>query len=107
MDKKQFIEIITTSFNLLTPQKVSVFLKNDEIVNVRVVSKSFSGMTFSARFKYLNQILKDNQPEAFSKYLYIFEAFTPDEIIKLSIDDSKNIEISEDNFKHSAKPVEI
>lgn len=104
MDKKSIIEIIMDVYKSLTPTKVSIFQKNEEVINIRVVSEIFSGMTFSSRFKFLNQILKDQQPDLFSKHIYVFEAFTSGEAKQVTI--SHNDESEESNlekYKESAK----
>jgi hypothetical protein len=90
----------------LTPKKVSVFLKNEDIVNIRVVSEAFAGMTFSARFKLLNQMLKDQQPDIFNKYIYVFEAFTTAEVAQLPKSDGGDRDDNLEGLKHSAQPLE-
>jgi hypothetical protein len=103
MDKQSLVEIIANVYKSLSPIKVSVFQKNAEFVNIRVISEFFSGMTFSSRFKLLNQLFKDQNEELFNKHIYIFEAFTSGEVKHLAAStDSDEVEKS-DGFKHSAK----
>lgn len=106
MDKRQLTEIIIEVYKSLTPKKVSVFLKNEDIINIRVVTESFTGMTFSARFKLLNQILKDQRADLFSKYIYVFEAFTAAEAAQLPKSDRGDKEDTLEEQKHSAQRLE-
>ena len=69
-----------------------------------LVSESFSGMIFSSRFKLLNQILKEQQSDLFSKHIYVFEAFTSGEVKQLTIAQSDdNEESNSEKYKNSAK----
>lgn len=106
MDKKQLTEIISGVYKSLTPKQVSVFFKNENIVNIRVVSEAFAGITFSARFKILNQMLKDQQVELFNRYIYVFEAFTTAEINQLSKSENEEASNYSPKFKHSAQDLE-
>lgn len=106
MDKRQLTEIISDVYKTLTPKKVSVFPKNTDVVNVRVVSEAFNGMTFSARFKLLNQMLKDGHAEAFNQHIYVFEAFTVAEASQLSSHDGADQGGVANNLKQSARPLE-
>ena len=106
MDKRQLTEVITDVYKTLTSAKTSVFVKSDDIVNIRVISDSFNGMTFSARFKHLNEMLKSQKPDLFKQHLFIFEAFTSAEVLKLPKDQNTQAEVSADKLKHSAKPLE-
>jgi stress-induced morphogen len=107
MDKKQLSAIISDVYKHLTPFKVSVFLKNEDIATIRVISNSFQGMTFSARTKLLNDELAKQQDEIFHQRIYIFEAFTQDEIKQLSSEESHSNESSSSGgFSESAKELE-
>lgn len=106
MDKRQLTEIISDAYKSLTPKKVSVFPKNEDIVHIRVVSEAFLGMTFSNRFKLLNQILKDQQPELFKNYIYVFEAFTAAEATQLPKNDGEDKIDNSAELKRSAQPLD-
>lgn len=106
MDKRRATEIITEVYRTLTPKKVSVFNKNEDVINVRVISESFQGMAFSNRFKLLNDKLQADQPDLFKNYLFIFEAFTSAELQALPKDQQNLVESTVDEFKSSAKPLE-
>lgn len=107
MDKRQLTEIISDVYKSLSPKKVSVFPKNEDIIHIRVVSEAFTGMTFSTRFKLLNQMLKDQQVDIFNKYNYVFEAFTAAEVIQLSKDNESTENTNHDGIKHSAQPLDF
>lgn len=106
MDKRQLTEIISDVYKSLSPKKVSVFHKNEDIIYIRVVSEAFTGMTFSARFKLLNQMLKDQQVDLFNKYNYVFEAFTAAEVTQLPKNGESTESANRDDLKHSARPLE-
>jgi stress-induced morphogen len=106
MDKRQLTEIITDSFRSLTPSKVSVFVKNEDLISVRVVAESFLGMTFSSRFKMLNQLLKDLAPQVFDSHLFVFEAFTKEEVEKLPASHGEREPDQLDGLKELARPLE-
>lgn len=104
MDKNQLSVNIAQVYKSLTPTKVSVFINNEDIVNIRVVSDVFSAMTFSERFKLLNQKLKDERPDIFNIYVYVFEAFTVAEASQIPKGGgSENDDLSE-GVKRSAQP---
>lgn len=108
MDKRELTEIITDIFKTLPAQKTSVFKKNDEVVEIRVVSKAFAGMTYTDRFKKLDQMLKDAQMPAYGDFLFIYEAFTPGELLSLpKSNEEGKTEDSNDSFKHTAKDVDL
>lgn len=106
MDKHQLTEIIIDVYKTLTPKKTSVFIKNDDVINVRVVSDSFQGMTFSSRFKQLNDMLKSCEPDLFNRFLFVFEAFTSAEMLKIPKDLQATLEPISSALKSSAKPLE-
>ncbi|MEN0060396.1 MAG: hypothetical protein AAGB31_16265 [Bdellovibrio sp.] len=108
MDKRELTEIITDIFKALPAQKTSVFKKNDEVVEIRVVSKAFAGMTYTDRFKKLDQMLKDAQMPVYGEFLFIYEAFTPEELLSLPKpnEEGKTAD-SNDSFKHTAKDVDL
>lgn len=94
MDKNQFSVIIAQVYKSLTPSKVVAFAENDDLARIQVVSEAFEGMVFSERFKLLNKMLKDQNPEIFSKYAFIFEAFTAAEVESLPKDGNAGKAIS-------------
>lgn len=106
MDKRQLTEIIINVYKSLTPKKVSVFAKNEDIIHIRVVSETFAEMTFSARFKLLNQMLRAQQVDLFNKYIYVFEAFTAAEVTQLPKSNHDDESENKEGFKHSARPLE-
>jgi stress-induced morphogen len=106
MDKNQLLVTISQLYKSLTPSKVSVFKKNDDILNIRVIAEVFKDMTFSSRFRLLNQLLKDQDPKLFKEYIFVFEAFTADEAKELPQDDSTLNEVIQTSFKNSAKEIE-
>lgn len=107
MDKRQLSVVITDMFKNLTPSQVSVFLKNADTAIVRVVSDSFKGMTFSSRAKLLNSQFKQQQPSLFQERIYIFEAFTKDEVAQLDSEkeESPSNQVSK-GYKESAREAE-
>lgn len=105
MDKRRIIEIIANAYKTLTPIKTSVFLKNEEVIHIRVVSNAFQGMTFSSRFKLLNDLLKSHDTDLFEKYLFIFEAFTLDETQKLPKNQLDIPNSDDEDFKNSASSI--
>ena len=107
MDKRQFSAVITDVYRSLEPSKVSIFIKNDDTKIVRVISESFSGMTYSSRAKLLNDELQRQQPDIFNEGIYIFEAFTTAENEKLTIDNNLATSgIISGEFSESAKELE-
>lgn len=108
MDKRELTEVITDIFIALPAQKTFVFKKNDEVVEIRVVSKAFAGMTYTDRFKKLDQMLKDAQMPAYGDFLFIYEAFTPEELLSLPKpnEDDKAADL-DDSFKHTATDADL
>lgn len=107
MDKKQLSAIISDVYKHLTPSKVSVFIKNDEMATIRVIAEAFKGLTFSARTKLLNSEFQNQQAELFGQRIYIFEAFTQDEVEQLSTEaDSSKPALNSGGFSESAKELE-
>ena len=102
MDKSQFSVIFAQVYQSLTPKKISFFQKNDEILEVRIVSESFKDMAFSARFELLNMLLEQQQPAFFKQYLFIFEAFTAAEVSNLPKNDRSDKNDPNKDFKQSA-----
>jgi len=107
MDKRELVEIITDVYSSLSAQKTSVFKKNNEVIVVRVVSKSFVGMTFSARFKKMDQMLKDAQTSFYGNFLFIYEAFTPEELQRLPKPQDGDTSVFNEKFKHSAQQPDL
>lgn len=106
MDKRQLTEVIVNLYSSLTPKSTSVFAKNEDVVVIRIVSDSFAGMTFSSRFKMLNEMLSTKEPGVFKQFLFIFEAFTSAELLKLPKDQDTGAEMNSDEIKHSARPLD-
>lgn len=107
MDKRELTEIISNVYSSLPAQKTSVFKKNDETVMVRVISKSFAGMTFSARFKKMDQMLKDAKTSLYGNFLFIYEAFTPEELLTLPKPQESDGLSFNDDLKHTAKEADL
>ncbi len=108
MDKRELTEIITDIFKALPAQKTSVFKKNDEVVEIRVVSKVFAGMAYTDRFKKLDQMLKDAQVPAYGDLLFIYEAFTPEELLSLPKPNKEGKTAdSSGSFKYTAKDADL
>jgi len=103
MDKRELIEIITDVYSSLPVQKISVFKKNSETVMVRIISKSFEGMTFSARFKKMDQMLKDANTSFYGNFLFIYEAFTPEELLTLPKPQETDGAVINEDLKHTAR----
>jgi hypothetical protein len=104
MDKKQFFAVITQVYKHLAPTKISVFVKNEDSTLIRIISEAFLGMTFSARFKLLNEQFQKQQPELFNEKIYIFEAFTASEVAQINLDNhGVDSDESDSGFSESAK----
>ena len=104
MDKKQFLTIASDMYKSLTPSKVSIFVKNEDSIIISIISEVFNGMTFSARFKILNDQFQKQQPELFNEKIYIFEAFTSSEVVQATLDNhGTDSGSSEDGYSESAK----
>lgn len=110
MDKRELTEIVTDIFKALPAQKTSVFKKNDETFEIRVISKSFGGMTFTERFKKMDQLLKSSNVPGYGEALFIYEAFTPEELMSLP-DSPKGVgatvDPNKDSFKRGAKDADV
>lgn len=108
MDKRELTEIITDIFKALPAQKTSVFKRSDEVVEIRVVSKDFAEMTYTDRFKKLDQMLKDAQMPAYEDFLFVYEAFTPEEILSLpKASESGEIANACDGLRHTAQDADL
>lgn len=83
MDKRKTTNEIVNVYKASTPEKISVFFKSDDVIKIRVVSDSFEGMTFSSRFRKLNDTLSSERSEVFKQFLFVFEAFTSAEMAQL------------------------
>ncbi len=106
MDKRKLTEVIVDLYKGLTPQKTAVFVKSDDVVNIRVLSDAFEGMTFSSRFKKLNDIFAAQEPALFKEHLFVFEAFTSAEMLKLPKDPGSDRNLGSADLKQSARPLE-
>lgn len=106
MDKRQLTTIIQTVFKTLTPEKVSIFKAEEDLLGVRVISKAFQGMTFSDRFKQLGDLIEAQNPEELAPFIFIFEAFTPEELSRLPSENEDAQKSSDKGMKQSAQPLE-
>lgn len=106
MDKRQLTDMITGVFNSLTPIRVSPFFRDEETIEISVISNQFEGMTFSARFKQLDKIVSEQLPDLHGNYLIIFEAFTREEAETISKDRQDKKNQKDSSYQESAKELE-
>ncbi len=106
MDKRQLTDLITRAFNSLTPIRVSPVFRDEETIEISVVSNQFVGMTFSARFKLLDKIVSDRLPDLHSNHLMIYEAFTKEEAEAISKEKNDKKNQKNSTYRKSAKELE-
>lgn len=103
MDNYQLNVIMTNVYKGLTPRKITITQKKPEVINVCVVSDVFEGISFTNRFKLLNDLLKTEHQTLFEEHLYIFEAFTSEEMRILRKTDDADIIKPKTEFKVKTK----
>ena len=103
MDNYQLNVIMTNVYKGLTPRKISITQKKPEVINVCVVSDVFEGISFTNRFKLLNDLLKTEHQTLFEQHLYIFEAFTSEEMRILRKSDDLEVPKPTQSFKIKSK----
>lgn len=103
MDNYQLNVIMTAVYKGLTPKKISITQKKPEVINVRIVSDVFEGISFTNRFKLLNDLLKSEHQTLFEEHLYIFEAFTTEEMRILRKSDDFEIPMPKKSYKLRTK----
>lgn len=62
-----------------TPQEIEVVQKTEFIIQVKIVSDVFDGLSNASRFSKLNDLIEKEEPEIASNYIIIFEALTKSE----------------------------
>ena len=103
MDNYQLNVIMANVYKGLTPKKISITQKKPEVINVRVVSDVFEGISFVNRFKLLNDLLRTEHQALFEQHLYIFEAFTTEEMRILRKSDDLDMPMINKNYKAKSK----
>ncbi|MBK9322236.1 MAG: hypothetical protein IPM97_04675 [Bdellovibrionaceae bacterium] len=82
------------------------FKAEEDLLGVRVVSKAFQGITFSDRFRQLGDLIQAQNAEELAPFVFIFEAFTPEELSRLPNDGEASQNSSDKGMKQSAQPLE-
>ena len=103
MDNYQLNVIMTKVYSALSPKKITIAQKKPEVINVRVVSDIFEGISFTNRFKLLNDLLKSEHQTLFEQHLYIFEAFTSEEMRILRKSDDLEVSLPQKSYKPKSK----
>lgn len=102
MDKSQLTLKITEMLSSSTHAKVYVSTGDNAIFKVVMISNSFDGKTFSARFKHIDSLLSEKLPEIYSEFHFRYQAFTTEEFSSLSEDERREI-LGTTPFRQSAK----